>query len=151
MDYKKTIRDFAIPKIKFAATSSIATLVDYGLYISLTMLIHTSETIAHGISYSVAMILNFLLQRKFIFASKRKTSAILAMSVMFSLIGWLLSQAIFNLLIFSIPFFRSYDLVAKIITTASIFLYNFYTKRFSFERKYPLQGAGKHLKRRKVK
>ncbi|MCB2218788.1 MAG: GtrA family protein [Bacteroidetes bacterium] len=149
MSYKAAFKEFFIPKFKFALTSSVATLLDYGIYLTLTMLLLTSETIAHAISYSVGMILNFLLQRHFIFTSKRKTSAIFAMSVMFSGIGWLLSQGIFNLLIYSISFFKTYDILAKILTTGTIFLYNFYTKRFSFERRMPLQDARKHLRRNK--
>jgi putative flippase GtrA len=149
MNYKAAFQEFFIPKFKFALTSSVATLIDYGIYLSLTMLLLTSETVAHAISYSVGMVLNFLLQRRFIFTSKRKTSAIFAMSVMFSGIGWLLSQGIFNLLIYSIPFFKTYDILAKVLTTGTIFLYNFYTKRFSFERRFPLQHAKKHLQRKK--
>lgn len=139
MSKKTAIKDFLLPKIRFAMTSSIATLVDYGIYLSLTLYFMINETVAHAISYSIAMVLNFLLQRRFIFASNRKTSTIFLMSVMFSLIGWLLSQGIFNLLIYSFEFFGTYDVIAKILTTASIFLYNFYTKRFSFEKKHPLE------------
>lgn len=148
MSYKETIREFTLPKLKFAVTSAVATAVDYGIYLTLTLAVMTSETVAHAISYSIGMVVNFLLQRRFIFESKRKTSAIFAMSVMFSLIGWLLSQGIFNTLIFSFAFFKKWDILAKIITTGVIFLYNFYTKRFSFERRYPLQDARKHFKRK---
>lgn len=147
--FKEFLRDFFIPKLKFALTSSIATLIDYGIYLFLTILLLTSETVGHAISYSVGMIVNFLLQRRFIFDSRRKTYAILGMSVMFSLVGWLLSQGIFNLLIYSSPFFKQHDIAAKLLTTAIIFLYNFYTKRFSFERRIPLDDARKHFKRSK--
>lgn len=137
MRLRSYLKDFFIPKFKFALTSSIATAVDYGIYISLTMMAHFTETTSHAISYTVAMVINFLLQRKFIFENNRKTGYAFILSVIFSLIGWLLSQAVFNLLIHYVAFFRHYDLLAKVVVTATIFLYNFYTKRFSFEKKMP--------------
>jgi len=131
------LKDFFIPKFKFAITSSIATAVDYSIYISLTMMAHFTETTSHAISYTVGMVFNFLLQKKFIFENNRKTGYAFILSVIFSLIGWLLSQAVFNLLIHYVEFFSHYDLLAKVVVTATIFLYNFYTKRFSFEKKMP--------------
>ena len=147
---KDSLKAFFVPKFKFALTSSVATLVDYGIYLSLTMLFMVNESVSHAISYSVAMVMNFMLQRRYIFESKRRTSTIFAMSVMFSLIGWLLSQGIFNLLIYTVPFFGKYDILAKIATTGSIFLYNFYTKRFSFERKIPLENFKKQTQKRET-
>lgn len=149
MSLSKILKNFLLPKAKFAVTSAVATALDYGIYLTLTLAFAVSETVSHAVSYSLAMILNFLLQRRFIFQSKRKTSAIFAMSIMFSLIGWILSQAIFNLLIFSFSFFHHWDILAKILTTAVIFLYNFYTKRYSFERKFPLESIVKSGKKKR--
>ena len=137
MGLRSFLKEFFIPKFKFAITSSIATALDYGIYITLTMLAQFSETASHAISYSIGMIVNFLLQKKFIFENNRKIGHSFVLSVIFSLIGWLLSQALFNLLINYIAFFRDYDLLAKVVVTITIFLYNFYSKRFSFERKMP--------------
>ena len=137
MDLRKFLKEFFIPKFKFAITSSVATAVDYGIYLSLTLAAHLSETTSHAISYTIGMVINFLLQKWFIFENTRKTGHAFALSVFFSLIGWMLSQALFNFLIFTFDFFRSYDLLAKVLVTACIFLYNFYTKRFSFEKKAP--------------
>ncbi|MCB0805335.1 MAG: GtrA family protein [Bacteroidales bacterium] len=149
MKYKSAIKEFVFPKVKFALTSSVATAVDYGIYIFITVGLSANESLAHAISYTVAMILNFLLQKKFIFTSMRRTSTIFILSVSFSLIGWLLSQGVFNLLIHSISFFNHYDILAKLLTTAIIFLYNFYTKRYAFEKKIPLQNARRHLQQNK--
>ena len=151
MRYKSAIKEFVFPKAKFALTSSVATAVDYGLYLSLTLVLMVNESVSHAISYSIAMVLNFIMQKRFIFTSTRKTSTIFVMSVSFSLIGWLLSQGVFNLLIYAVAFFGKYDVLAKILTTAIIFLYNFYTKRYAFERRYPLQDAGKHFRKEKQK
>lgn len=137
MNIRDLIKDFIIPKFKFALTSSVATAVDYGIYIGLTLYVSFSETVSHAISYSIGILINFILQKKFIFTTQRKLSYVFSLSVGFSIIGWMLSQSIFNFLIYTFPFFMNYDLLAKIIVTGTIFFYNFYTKRFSFEKKTP--------------
>jgi len=141
------IKNFIIPKLKFAATSFIATALDYGIYILLTTVVLYSESLSHAISYTIGMITNFILQRRFIFLLKRKLYQAFLLSVMFSMIGWLLSQGIFNGLIYSFAFFKQHDLLAKIAVTLIIFFYNFYTKRFAFERKYPHENIREYLKK----
>jgi putative flippase GtrA len=146
---RQGFREFFLPKFKFALTSSVATLLDYGVYIALTLVFLVNESVSHAVSYTVAMVLNFLLQRRFIFDTNRKVMHVFGLSVMFSLIGWVLSQGLFNLLIHTSGFFRHYDILAKMLTTATIFLYNFYTKRFSFEKKYPLENLRKSFREKK--
>jgi putative flippase GtrA len=143
------LKRFTIPKIKFAATSSVATALDYGIYILLTAVFLSSETTAHAISYTIGMITNFLLQRRFIFLLERKLYQAFILSVVFSLIGWLLSQGIFNGLIYSFAFFKQQDILAKVIVTLTVFFYNFYTKRFAFEKKYPHANIREYIKKEK--
>ncbi|MBN2175058.1 MAG: GtrA family protein [Bacteroidales bacterium] len=143
----EVFKSFIIPKAKFATTSAIATALDYGIYILLTTVFLTSETTSHAVSYTCGMILNFILQRRFIFLLKRKLYHAFLLSVGFSLIGWLLSQGIFNGLIFSFAFFKQHDILAKVIVTLTVFFYNFYTKRFAFERKYPHDNIRNYLKK----
>lgn len=137
MGFKAFFHEFLIPKIKFGLASSVATAVDYGLYIALTQVWLMGESVSHAISYTIAVVINFLLQKKYIFNSNRKVGYAFTLSILFSLIGWMISQALFNFLIYYFDFFKSYDLLAKVTTTASVFLYNFYSKRFSFEKKLP--------------
>lgn len=147
MQIKSFLKDFLVPKFKFAITSGIATAADYGIYLVLTHLLLTSESISHAISYTVGMIINFFLQKRFIFLQKRKITYVFMLSIGFSMGGWVLSQAIFNGLIHSFSFFETYDLLAKIVVTGIIFFYNFYTKRFSFEKRYPMDKVKDYLKR----
>jgi len=146
MDIKAFIKNFFIPKLKFAITSSIATAVDYGIYISLTTLLMTSESTSHAISYTIGMIINFFLQKRFIFYLNRKLYQAFFLSVAFSLIGWIISQGLFNLFISYTDFFSNHDIIAKIIVTFVIFFYNFYTKRFSFEKKRLLDNYKEYFK-----
>jgi putative flippase GtrA len=147
MKWLPFIKNFVIPKVKFAVTSSIATAVDYGIYILLTSLFLTSESISHAISYTVGMIINFFLQKRFIFLLKRKLYHAFGLSVIFSLLGWLISQGLFNLMVLYTGFFQQNDILAKIIVTFVIFFYNFYTKRFSFEKKRLLDNYKEYFKK----
>jgi putative flippase GtrA len=153
MNNKFFLKNFFIPKLKFAATSAIATSIDYLIYLLLNRLFELSETESHAISYACGMFTNFILQMKFVFDLKRKLNHAFILSVIFSLVGYGLSNLIFNALLgksisvfrlivldFNIiprihAFFSHNDIIAKIIVTGIIFFYNFYTKRFSFEKK----------------
>ena len=106
-----------------------------------------SESTSHAISYTVGMIINFFLQKRFIFMLQRKLYQAFGLSVLFSLVGWIISQVIFNLLISYTGFFHKNDILAKIIVTFVIFFYNFYTKRFSFEKKRLLDNYKEYFKK----
>ena len=68
-----TVKDLValfLLKAKFATTSLVATIVEYSLY---TLLIWwgNSLRLAQLLSYGVGMIVNFLLQKLFVFDLKR--------------------------------------------------------------------------------
>ncbi len=127
------IKNFIIPKVKFATTSAVATVVDYSLYLILVAY-SFNPVIANIIAAGCGMLINFLLQKRFIFTLERRTSAAFAWSITFSLIGIGLSTTLIFLLN-KITFFQQYQFITKLIAVGLIFLYNFYTKRFAFERK----------------
>ncbi len=127
------IYHFIVPKLRFAFTSSIATAFDYGLYL-LFFYYFFSPVVSNIISYSCAVILNFTLQKRYVFTQKGKLSTTFLISMLFSLIGLGLSTLMLAGLN-TMPFFYEYQYLTKIIVTGIIFFYNFYTKRFAFERR----------------
>ncbi|HCD51637.1 MAG TPA: hypothetical protein DEQ34_04260 [Balneolaceae bacterium] len=124
---------FVLPKIKFAATSAIATAVDYSIYLSLFYLAAFPPTLSNVVSYSIGMVINFILQKRFIFDLKRNWKTAFAISVTFSLIGLTLSTFFIYLLSLN-PFLYTHQYLTKAMVTGTMFLYNFYTKKFSFEK-----------------
>jgi putative flippase GtrA len=128
------IKELLRLKVRFALTSSVATLLDYGLYLALvyTILPPVSSNI---ISYSIAVLINFTLQKRFIFDLQRKVYAAFLLSIAVSLGGLLLSTGI----IFSLSqmaFFSRYQFITKLVATALVFFYNFYLKRYAFEKRF---------------
>ena len=130
--YKKKFYGFIIPKLKFGMTSSIATAVDYTLYLILVMSL--SPVVSNLISAGTGMIINFFLQKRYIFELRRKFQYALAISVLTSLIGIALSTSIIWVLNYVFTF-TEYQFIIKGIATGIVFFYNFYMKRFAFEKR----------------
>ncbi|NRB61449.1 MAG: GtrA family protein [Saprospiraceae bacterium] len=120
-------------KARFAASGLVATSLDYILYMVLVTHVF-SPVISNLISYSIAVIANFLMQKRFVFNLKGSARQAFILSVSASLIGLLISTGIIYLLNQNI-FFSERQYLTKILATGLIFFYNFYTKRFIFERK----------------
>ncbi len=122
-------------KTKFAASSGVATLVDMGLFALLSKITSIPVEVINIISSLVGMIINFLLQKKFIFQLNRKVRTAFILSLAVSFGGIFISTSIIYGLK-TIEIFQTYPILAKIIATGIVFFYNFYLKRFSFEKKF---------------
>jgi putative flippase GtrA len=126
-------RRFFHAKVKFAGASAIATSVDYGLYL-LLLGYKIDPVLAHAISYSCGMVTNFTLQKQFIFELNRPISSAFLFSASFATGALFLGTGLMKMFL-EIPFFAEMPVAAKVLTTGMLFLYNFYTRRFSFEKR----------------
>ncbi len=127
------MREFVFPKVKFAMTSAVVTALDYVFYLFLFYFFF-SPVVSNVISYSVLMVVNFILQKRFVFTIKGRLSSTFIMSMVFSIIGLLLSTAMIAGLN-RFEFWYKHQYLTKVIVTGTIFFYNFYTKRYAFERR----------------
>ncbi len=121
-------------KAKFALSSSFATIVDNVLY-NILVGNFFSPIVSNIISYSTGMVINFVLQKRYIFEQKRKTRIALGISVLVSMGGLILST-LFIFLLNKHQFFADNQIITKILVTGIVFFYNFYLKRFAFEKKF---------------
>ena len=87
----------------------------------------------------MGMIINFILQKRYVFILHRKLDAAFALSIGFSLLGIIIGSTIIGLLV-KIDFFSENPFITKLIVTGLIFFYNFYTKRFAFEKQFLSNG-----------
>jgi putative flippase GtrA len=126
-------RRFLHAKVKFAGASAVATSVDYGLYL-LLLRYKIDPVLAHAISYSCGMVTNFTLQKQFIFELNRPISSAFLFSAGFAGGALLLGTGFMKMLL-KVPFFAEMPVAGKVLTTGILFLYNFYTRRFSFEKR----------------
>lgn len=131
---KDNIVNLFMMKAKFAMSSSIATLVDYFLYQVLVKHLFSPE-ISNLISASVGMLINFFLQKKYIFELKRSVKIAFLISLLVSIGGIGISTVIIHFLNKS-EVLAGNQYIIKAIATGTVFFYNFYMKRFAFEKRF---------------
>lgn len=128
------VKKLVLLKFKFALSSSAATIVDYGVYLLLVNRIF-SPVVSNIISASCGMIINFILQKKYVFKLERKVSTAFLFSAGVSIGGITLSTLIIYLLN-KVSFFQDYQFITKLCATGFVFFYNFYLKRYVFEKRF---------------
>lgn len=121
-------------KAKFALSGLVATSVDYGLYMLLVDRIFP-PVVSNIISYSIAVVINFLMQKRFVFKLRGSVNHAFVISMIVSVIGLLLSTGLVYGLT-KIEFLDQRQYLLKLIATGIIFFYNFYMKRYAFERRF---------------
>ncbi|PPK87205.1 putative flippase GtrA [Neolewinella xylanilytica] len=127
----KQVWEFSWKKLPFALTGLVATGINYGLYLLLvdTYLPPLPATL---IAYSSSVVLNFFLQRYFVFELRRSLRSAFALSMLVSLGGLLLDAAIvYGLHYF--PLLGDREWLIKGAATGVVFFYNYYGKRRVFE------------------
>jgi putative flippase GtrA len=117
--------------IKYAIVALIVTAVDYATFIFAYYF--TNVVIAQFLAYLVAILLSFKLHGNFVFGVYRKTHVALTGVIFFSLIGLMVS----NLMLYAYIFLTKNVYVAKIILTLTMFIYNFYSKKFVYGNRGP--------------
>ena len=115
-------------------TSGLVTALDYVCYLLLVAYVFT-PVVSNMVSYAVIMVLNFILQRYFVFDLERPIKRTFMFAMLISTGGLILSTAMIYVLD-QYPYLSERQFLLKAIVTGSLFFYNFYLKRFAFERKF---------------
>ena len=134
---KSILRQLLLLKAKFASTSAVATIVDWALF-TLLADVYLSKVNANLISRSVGSIINFLMQKRFVFEMKRNVWMTFLLTLVVSLGGLALGTVIMYFIgdweIWASN--KYFKLFPKAIETGLVFFYNFYFKRFVFEKRF---------------
>jgi putative flippase GtrA len=121
-------------EIKFAFSGIAAIVVDYVIYLLLVNRVF-SETISNIISYSCGVVFNFFLHKRFVFELRRPATHAFALSMLISIGGLGISTAMVFFLSKNAFFFK-HQYLTKLCSTAVVFFYNFFMKRFAFEKRF---------------
>ncbi|MAZ37370.1 MAG: hypothetical protein CL842_07965 [Crocinitomicaceae bacterium] len=118
---------------KFGASSVVATGADILLFTFVfTQFLPVFES--EILSGFIGMLINFVLQKRFVFHLQRNQYLAFFMSVGFSLFGLFLGGFLIQSLV-KIELLATYLILPKLILTGFKFFFNYYTKRWVFEKK----------------
>lgn len=117
---------------KFGIVGVICFIIDYGLMVALTELAGVPYLISCGISFSVSVIVNYLLSMRYVFRSKENANKKIEfiLFVVLSVIGLILTEILMWLCVDHLGI--NY-MIAKIITTIIVMGYNFITRKMLLE------------------
>ena len=122
------MKKLILQMVKFGAVGFLCFLIDYGIMLLLTELAGVNYLISCSISFSVSVIVNYLLSMHFVFAAKAnmKKRTQFVIFVILSVIGLGLNQLFMWLFVdlVHIPY-----QIAKLAVTASVLLFNFVRRK----------------------
>jgi len=109
--------------IGFAGVGAIATGIQYLILILLTEFTGLTPVYASAIGYAISSVLNYLMKYHFVFSSEKKHSSTAPKYALISGIGLTLNTALMHV---GTETLGLYYLIAQIITTVLVLLWNFF-------------------------
>lgn len=127
---KKLLRQM----LKFLVVGGSAFFIDYGIMILLTEKFQVHYLFSSGISFSVSVIYNYIFSILWVFdvGKKRKKGKEFIAFIILSVIGLGLNQILMWILV---DFIELFYMLAKIIATGIVMVYNFVTRKRFLEGK----------------
>ena len=133
--------------LKFAVVGGISFVVDFLVYTIMCNVLHIHYIIAGVAGFTVSVVVNYILSMKFVFVSKddMKKDKEFVIFVVLSLIGMLLNSVLLYICIDGIYMHWMWlkqvlpidwmNIVAKVIATGIVMVYNFVTRKIFLEKK----------------
>ncbi|MEM9990766.1 MAG: GtrA family protein [Bacteroidota bacterium] len=134
MNSKKLLQLFLM-KLKYASTALVGTIVNWVVFFWLVKQLDMQVLFAEPIAYSCGVLINFVLQKTFVFQLERKLSTTFILSMLIA-VGGVLFSTLLMFLLSKIPFLLAHTILLKLLVTGVGFFYNFYLKRYAFEKRF---------------
>ncbi|MCI9421218.1 GtrA family protein [Lachnospiraceae bacterium WCA-9-b2] len=119
--------------MKFGVVGFLCFGIDYGLMIFLTEACRLSYLVSSGISFSVSVIVNYILSLKFVFDTGKDNNKIVEflIFIVLSVIGLGINQALMWVCVDKL---HVHYMISKIGVTGVVMVYNFVTRKLILEK-----------------
>lgn len=119
--------------IKFGLVGFLCFFIDYGIMVFLTEVAGVHYLLSSGISFTVSVIVNYVLSLTYVFETKQKNRVKeFIIFVVLSVIGLGINQV---LMWFCVDILGIFYMISKIWATAVVMVYNFITRKMILEKK----------------
>lgn len=120
--------------IKFGFVGFLCFFIDYGVMVFLTEVFRIDYLVSSGISFTVSVIVNYILSITFVFETDKDKNKLkeFVVFVFLSLIGLGINEACMWL---AVEAAGIYYMISKIGATAVVMVYNFVTRKIFIEKK----------------
>lgn len=117
--------------LKFVVVGGTAFVIDYGVFAFLTYIgIH--YLLAQIVSFSVALIFNYIASIKWVFDAKKQTRKDIVIFIVLAVIGLGINEI---LLYIGVEELKWHELLAKFISSVIVMVYNFITRKLIVEKR----------------
>ena len=119
--------------IKFGFVGFLCFFIDYGIMVFLTEALKINYLISSGCSFSVSVIVNYILSIKFVFDADRDANKVKQFLVFlfFSIGGLIINQIVMWV---AVDLLGIFYMISKIGATAIVMVYNFITRKLFIEK-----------------
>ena len=120
--------------IKFGFVGFLCFFIDYGIMVFLTEALKINYLISSGCSFSVSVIVNYILSIKFVFDADRDANKVKQFLVFlfFSIGGLIINKIVMWV---AVDLLGIFYMISKIGATAIVMVYNFITRKLFIEKK----------------
>lgn len=118
--------------VKFGIVGFLCFFIDYGIMVFLTEIININYLISSGVSFTISVIVNYVLSLTFVFETKKNNRVReFLFFVVLSTIGLGINQVLMWLCVDILGIFY---MISKIGATAVVMVYNFITRKLILEK-----------------
>lgn len=130
--------------MRFAVTGGIAFVIDFGLLLILTELVHLDYLVSATISFIVSVWINYVLSMMWVFTPSKKQKSLtrLIMFFVLSTMGLFINNGI---MWFTVEVLAISYIIGKLVATFIVMVFNYITRKILIEGRKKREAQEQHL------